>query len=112
MSSPSCCAAQLIAGTASTAPFSKRVMALMTLENIGHVVPADVMQARVVPAILRMSADAVPNVRFNVAKSLQRLAPRMDASFVGGHVRPVLTTLTEDADEDVRYFAAKALAAC
>ena len=31
------------------------------------------------PVVVRMAADPVPNVRFNVAKILQQLAPLLDA---------------------------------
>lgn len=56
--------------------------------------------------------DRVPNIRFNVAKLLERLAGLVDASVVDQVIRPTLIELTEDSDTDVRFFAHKALTAC
>lgn len=52
----------------------------------------------------------VANIRFNVAKELQELAPHCPASYET-EILPVLTTLMDDDDRDVRYFAEKAVAA-
>ncbi|KAM0936226.1 putative armadillo-like helical protein [Dioscorea sansibarensis] len=53
----------------------------------------------------------VPNIKFNVAKVLQSLIPIVDHSVVENSIRPCLVELSEDADVDVRYFAAQALQA-
>lgn len=54
----------------------------------------------------------VPNIRFNVAKTLQALLPTLDVAVTQEQVKPCLLALSEDADKDVRYFAAQALQAC
>lgn len=54
----------------------------------------------------------MPNVRFNAAKVLEKLAPLVDARMVDGTIKPFLAGMAGDADADVRFFAAKALAAC
>ena len=53
-----------------------------------------------------------PLCRFIAAKCLGRLAGRMDKGFVASHIRPCLTGLCEDVDEDVRIYSSKALATC
>ncbi len=54
----------------------------------------------------------VPNIKFNVAKMLERLAPLVDSSLVDQSVRPCLKELSEDPDADVRFYAKQALVAC
>lgn len=36
------------------------------------------------PTVLNLATDGVPNVRFNVAKSLQRVGPVLDSSTLHG----------------------------
>jgi len=57
------------------------------------------------PLILSLATDNVPNVRFGVAKALERLKIE-DAA---GSTRACLTALLKDKDYDVVYFAKKAL---
>lgn len=63
----------------------------------------------VLPVVLPYSKDRVPNVKFNVAKMLQAVAPMLDRSTVDGQVKPCLVELTNDSDPDVKYFARRAL---
>ena len=57
----------------------------------------------------RTCALQVPNIRFNVAKMLERLVPLLEAQVTDQSVRPVLQELTEDPDTDVRFYASQAL---
>ncbi len=54
----------------------------------------------------------MPNVRFNVAKNLERIAPLVDATVIDSTIKPCLQELGEDADTDVRFYARQALVAC
>lgn len=51
----------------------------------------------------------MPNIRFNVAKTLQALIGLLDPAVVTAQVKPCLLALSEDSDKDVRYFASQAL---
>jgi serine/threonine-protein phosphatase 2A regulatory subunit A len=58
--------------------------------------------------------DPIPNIRFNVAKSLEVLATTLNATPEGQklsqtQIIPAVETLRNDSDADVRYFANKAL---
>lgn len=57
-------------------------------------------------------AEQVPNIKFNVAKMLERLVPSVPGPVVDQTVRPCLLELMEDSDVDVRFYAKQALAAC
>ncbi len=50
------------------------------------------------------------NVRFNVAKTLQRIGPHLKPNAVQTQVKPVLDKLNTDTDVDVKYFASEAIA--
>jgi serine/threonine-protein phosphatase 2A regulatory subunit A len=63
---------------------------------------------------LALAKDTIPNIRFNVAKSLEVLAATFantseGLELVQTKIVPVLETMKNDSDADVRYFAARAL---
>lgn len=62
------------------------------------------------PTVLTMATDNVANVRFNVAKTLQRIGPFLEPSAVQTQVKPILDKLNTDSDVDVKYFASEAIA--
>ena len=86
--------------------------ALSTVSSLATVVGSDVLYGSLLPAVLGMVSDAVPNVRFNVAKTLQMLVPLLEPGLVASQVKPKLLELSEDHDKDVQYFAQRALACC
>ncbi|GIY98639.1 protein phosphatase 2A regulatory subunit A, putative [Caerostris extrusa] len=61
------------------------------------------------PTVLNLASDNVANVRFNVAKTLQRIGPVLDNAALESQVKPCLDKLNNDTDMDVRYFASEAL---
>ncbi|KAF3823563.1 hypothetical protein GH733_007031 [Mirounga leonina] len=63
------------------------------------------------PIVLKMAGDQVANVRFNVAKSLQKIGPILDTDALQEEVKPVLQKLGQDEDMDVKYFAQEAISA-
>jgi serine/threonine-protein phosphatase 2A regulatory subunit A len=54
--------------------------------------------------LLVLLKDKVPNVRFNVAKTLGMLCPFLDGPTLQTRVKPCLQKLSDDNDKDVRYF--------
>jgi serine/threonine-protein phosphatase 2A regulatory subunit A len=68
----------------------------------------------IIDPLLHLSTDAIPNIRFNVAKSLEVLAVTFGSTpegkeFVRKRIIPVLEQQKADQDTDVRYFAVRAL---
>lgn len=63
------------------------------------------------PSVLLLATDPVANVRFNVAKTLQKITPFVEAGVVETQIKPVLEKLNADTDVDVKYFATEAIAA-
>ena len=88
-----------------------RMTSLSTITALATTVGNDLLLDTMLPIVLQMGTDPVPNIRFNVAKTLQLLLPLRDATFTQQRVKPCLQSLLEDADQDVRFFAGQALAA-
>ena len=44
---------------------------------LGDVCSADVIEQNILPVVLKLAQDPVANVRFNVAKTLLRLRPKI-----------------------------------
>jgi serine/threonine-protein phosphatase 2A regulatory subunit A len=64
------------------------------------------------PAGCQHPCPQVPNVKFNVAKMLEKVVPLLERSVIQQSVKPTLSELCEDGDMDVRFYARQALLAC
>lgn len=59
--------------------------------------------------VVGLASDNVPNVKFNVAKTLMRIGQWLDHATIQQQVKPVLEKLRQDADSDVSYYAGEAM---
>ncbi|XP_046608229.1 serine/threonine-protein phosphatase 2A 65 kDa regulatory subunit A alpha isoform isoform X2 [Neodiprion virginianus] len=87
-----------------------RMTCLFCINVLAEVCGPDITTKVMLPTVLAMANDNVANVRFNVAKTLQRIGPYLEASAVQTQVKPVLDKLNTDSDVDVKYFASEAIA--
>jgi hypothetical protein len=61
-----------------------------------------------VPLIAAMAMDAVPNIRFTVAKTLQAALPVLRAKDLStAEAVAILSKLATDPDRDVRFYTEK-----
>ncbi|KAJ2437928.1 protein phosphatase 2A structural subunit, partial [Coemansia sp. RSA 2424] len=70
----------------------------------------------ILPSLEGLVNDPIPNIRFNVAKSMEPLTAALrrspdTAPLEGSIIRPTLARLEEDSDPDVRFFAHRSLLA-
>ena len=79
------------------------------LQVLSEVCGQDITTKHMLPTVLCMAGDPVANVRFNVAKSLQKIGSILDNSTLQTEVKPILEKLTQDRDVDVKFFAQEAL---
>nr|KAF6276440.1 protein phosphatase 2 scaffold subunit Aalpha [Pipistrellus kuhlii] len=86
-----------------------RMTTLFCINVLSEVCGQEITTKHMLPTVLRMAGDPVANVRFNVAKSLQKIGPILDNSTLQSEVKPILEKLTQDQDVDVKYFAQEAL---
>ncbi|XP_077563959.1 protein phosphatase PP2A regulatory subunit A isoform X2 [Haemaphysalis longicornis] len=87
-----------------------RMTCLFCVNVLAEACGGEVTARLMLATVLALAADSVANVRFNVAKTLQRIAPLLDPPTLQGQVKPCLEKLNTDADVDVRYFASEAMA--
>jgi len=86
---------------------------MTTVQAIGTIAPSlniDIVCDEVIDALLRLANDPIPNIRFNVARSLEVVATTYGGTAAGKDLAqqkivPVLEELMGDQDADVRYFA-------
>ena len=71
------------------------------------------IKEHVLPTLTLLSGDQIPNIRFNVAKSLEQviviLKKQTQNALVDEAVKPVLNKMKEDSDIDVKFFSLRAL---
>lgn len=89
-----------------------RMTTLFAINVLSDVCPPDVITKFMVPVVSNLANDTVPNVRFNVAKTMAKIAPVLDSATLQTQVKPCLTKLHEDDDYDVKFFASEALILC
>ena len=87
-----------------------RMTVLMAISMLASIVSQDVLINSMLPVIVSAAKDKVPNVKFNVAKMLQRIAPLLDRPVIERTIKPCLAELSDDSDMDVRFYARQALA--
>lgn len=84
------------------------------MQTIAPSLNLEIVKADVIEPLLHLSADGIPNIRFNVAKSLEVLALTYSktpegSEFIRQTVIPALEQQRNDQDADVRYYATRAL---
>ena len=81
-------------------------------QELSDVVGAPAIVNNILPVTLSLVNDPIPNIRFNVAKALERMIPSLaptHKAVLDQQVKPALERLAADQDPDVRFFAAQAL---
>ncbi|XP_046554169.1 serine/threonine-protein phosphatase 2A 65 kDa regulatory subunit A alpha isoform-like isoform X1 [Haliotis rubra] len=86
-----------------------RMTCLFCINLLSEACGSDLTLKLMLPTVTGMAGDAVANVRFNVAKTLQKLGPLFDQSTCQQQIKPCLDKLKSDSDIDVQYFALEAL---
>lgn len=91
-----------------------RMTTLFTINAICDLFDASTVEKVMLPSVLKLAQDPVANVRFNSAKTLEKLAPilkngpKKGSTIVDRDIKPVLEKLVNDRDIDVQYYAAHA----
>ncbi|XP_077985024.1 serine/threonine-protein phosphatase 2A 65 kDa regulatory subunit A beta isoform-like isoform X1 [Glandiceps talaboti] len=94
---------------AGDANYLHRMTCLFCVNVLANAVGPEVTVKLMLPVVLSLATDGVANVRFNVAKTLQKVGPILDANTLKSQVKPCLDKLNSDADVDVKYFAQEAM---
>ena len=59
-----------------------RMTTLFAINTMIDVCGTDVTTKLILPTVISLAKDNVANVRFNVAKTLQKIAPHIDSQYV------------------------------
>mmetsp|Transcript_10812 Transcript_10812/g.30968 ORF Transcript_10812/g.30968 Transcript_10812/m.30968 type:complete len:644 (+) Transcript_10812:172-2103(+) len=90
--------------------YLRRLTALQSYANMALEMDPPIATTVVIPMLLEMASDDVPNVRFNVAKELGTIAKKVcSVSVYETQLKPVLTLLSQDQDRDVRFYAEQSI---
>ncbi|KND03739.1 protein phosphatase 2A structural subunit TPD3 [Spizellomyces punctatus DAOM BR117] len=92
-----------------------RMTTVFALTTLAHASNGETLREFILPTIGNLANDPIPNIRFNVAKSLEQIIPLARkanlSTAVNDQIKPALAKLAEDSDVDVRYFAQRATTA-
>jgi len=86
-----------------------RMTCLFSINVLANACGPEITTKLMLPTVISLGADSVANVRFNVAKTLQKIGPILDQNTLQTQVKPCLDKLQNDSDVDVRYFAKEAI---
>lgn len=81
----------------------------VTLQALAEGCQKEAATKLMLSTVVGLGSDAVPNVKFNVAKTLMRIGQWLDSQSIQTQVKPVLEKLKQDSDADVSYFAIEAM---
>lgn len=87
--------------------YLRRLTAVQACALMATEMEASTVTSELLPLVLEMALDDVANIRFNVAKALEKIAVVCGPEVYETQVRPLLEVLVEDQDRDVRFFAEK-----
>ena len=86
-----------------------RMTCLFCINVLAEACGRDLTTKHLLPVVLTSSDDTVANVRFNVAKTLEKIGPVLEASTIQTQFKPALVKLSADSDADVRFFSTQAM---
>jgi len=90
-----------------------RISAVCCAGTLAEVASAPLLDKHLVPMVLKMSGDPVPNVRFNACKTIQAMhktCATASPAALQDSLLPCLRRLLVDEDPDVQFFAKKTIA--
>ncbi|KAH8925121.1 ARM repeat-containing protein [Atractiella rhizophila] len=93
--------------------YLKRMTAIFAITTMAPALTIESIRGPVLDAVVQLTSDPIPNIRFNVSKALEVISSVV-AGQPGGKelaqsiILPSLEKLRQDRDADVRFFADKA----
>jgi serine/threonine-protein phosphatase 2A regulatory subunit A len=97
-----------VTGMCASNNYLHRLTTLSCCALLSETLRAGPGSQRLLDMVTGMAADPVPNVRFNVSKAVVQMAKWIDRGALD-KLKPMLQTMCEDSDSDVKYFAYQAL---
>lgn len=89
--------------------YLQRMTSLYSVQVLVKTMSLSTLETIIIPLIVQMVTDAVPNVRLTVARTLKDIISSngsgMHESFLSSCIVPSLKTLSADSDRDVRFYS-------
>jgi serine/threonine-protein phosphatase 2A regulatory subunit A len=85
-----------------------RMTTLFAISALSEVMKPETIVEQLLGTVTKMQYDPVPNIRFNVAKTLHVIIPKVEAKAIE-LIKSCLLNLQDDDDPDVKFFATMAL---
>lgn len=98
---------QKINELSSAQSYLHRMVCLRCVNSLADIIDAEIINNEFFPTVASLTSDSVPNVKFNVAKTLEILAPYLSEKNKE-EAKSKLNILKGDQDFDVRHFATAA----
>lgn len=92
--------------------YLSRLTTLNCISALADGMPAEYVEQELLKMAIKLADDPVPNVRFNVSRTLSKISKTLTPGAINEQVKPALMQLKADNDPDVQYFSEKALAEC
>ena len=89
--------------------FMLRIQSIHLINKMWEVVSDDYVNRRFAEILIEMTTDPVPNIRFNVCKTLLAVYPRLSAQNKERVVQALEKLLEVDTDFDSKFYAEKGL---
>jgi len=90
-----------------------RISALLSARSLAEAAGGEFIDTHLVPMVVQLTSDPIPNVRFNAVKTIKAMHPycvKETPAAVSKHLAPCLQRLLQsDEDPDVKFFAKQAL---
>lgn len=86
-----------------------RLQAIFLTKIIHKDIDLDILNKDLLPVIIGLKDDIVPNIRFNIAKLLDELSSYLNREIIFIGKSALETMRDNDVDDDVKFFSAKTL---
>ena len=86
-----------------------RLQSIFMIKIIYKDIDSDILNKDLLPVIIGLKDDSVPNIKFNIAKLLDELSDTLSREIVFIGKSALESMRDNDSDEDVKYFSEKAL---
>ena len=82
-----------------------RIACLNSFYNASLFLSKEGVAANIVPILMKSAKDAIPNVRFSVAKIIKKMITKFDSQTLASKIKGIISELSNDPDKDVQYYA-------
>ncbi len=87
--------------------YLQRMTSLYGIQVLSRKLSRETIESQILPLVISMAGDNVPNVRFTVARTIEEICSSLRSPNLIDEVDATLHNLSTDSDRDVRFYALK-----